>query len=49
MQFHTALARSVVRMIEAADRSLQLGGESIRLEDADVHEDLLGGRHVALA
>jgi predicted dehydrogenase len=49
MQFHTALARSVVRMIEAADRSLQLGGESIRLEDADVHADLLEGRHVALA
>jgi predicted dehydrogenase len=49
MPFHTALARSVVRMVEAADRSVKLGGEPIRLDDGDVNEGLSYGQHVALA
>ena len=32
MEFHTALARSVVRIVEAADRSLIDGGREISLE-----------------
>jgi predicted dehydrogenase len=40
MEFHTALARSVVRMVEAADRSLIEGGREISLERADMTEQL---------
>ena len=32
MEFHTALARSVVQIVEAADRSLQQGGREIHLD-----------------
>jgi predicted dehydrogenase len=40
MEFHTALARSVVRIVEAADHSLLDGGREVSLElDADI-----GGR-----
>jgi predicted dehydrogenase len=46
MEFHTALARSVVRMVEAADRSLALGGQAIELDSSDVAEKL---RDVATA
>jgi predicted dehydrogenase len=46
MEFHTALAQSVVRMIEAADRSLALGGRAIELDQSDVCERL---RNVATA
>lgn len=49
MQFHTALARSVVRMVAAADRSVQLRGEPVRLDDADVVEGLTAGMGVAFA
>jgi predicted dehydrogenase len=42
MEYHTALARSVVRMVEAADRSLQLGGQEIELDHSDVSATLAG-------
>jgi predicted dehydrogenase len=35
LPFHTALARNVVRMIEAADRSLYACGEQVALEPGD--------------
>jgi hypothetical protein len=31
MEFHTAIARSVVRIVEAADESFGLGGNEVRL------------------
>ena len=40
MRFHTALARSVVRMIEAAEHSLMSGGESVELDHSDVADTL---------
>jgi hypothetical protein len=38
MEFHTALARSVVRIVEAADRSLTEGGREISLEPGPADE-----------
>lgn len=49
MEFHTALARSVVRMVEAADRSIHLGGQEITLDVSDVGESLFAHRGLALA
>jgi predicted dehydrogenase len=49
MEFHTALARSVVQMAEAADRSLSLGGREIKLDTTGVGESLSAERNVALA
>jgi hypothetical protein len=49
MAFHTALARSVVRMVEAADRSLELGGAEVTLDHSDVGESLAGAAELALA
>jgi predicted dehydrogenase len=40
MEFHTVLARSVVRMIEAAERSLALGGQAIDLDHSDLGDRL---------
>jgi predicted dehydrogenase len=40
MEFHTALARSVVRIVEAADRSLTEGGREISLEPGPADEQL---------
>jgi predicted dehydrogenase len=37
MEFHTALARSVVRMVEAAERSMQLGGHEVALDGLDTN------------
>jgi predicted dehydrogenase len=48
MQFHTALARSVVRMVEAADQSLAAGGTEIFLEQSRL-DDALPERDLALA
>jgi predicted dehydrogenase len=48
MAFHTALARSVVRIVEAADRSLTEGGHEISLEPGPV-DDLLGTPGAELA
>ncbi len=41
MEFHTALARSVVRIVEAADRSLLQGGREISLDHADIGHHLV--------
>jgi predicted dehydrogenase len=49
MEFHTSLARSVVRMVEAADRSLRHGGVEMALDGSDVSDGLIGRRGVALA
>jgi predicted dehydrogenase len=43
MEYHTAIARSVVRLVDAADRSLREGGREITVE----HE--LGGTHLTAA
>jgi predicted dehydrogenase len=40
MEYHTAIARSVVRLVEAADRSLRDGGREITV-DQDVSESYL--------
>src|SRR5436305_5734692 len=40
MEFHTALARSVVRIVEAADISLKAGGEKVRVDQADLGNHL---------
>ena len=49
MGFHTALARSVVRIVEAADRSLREGGREIKLDSADIMDTLSARRELALA
>jgi predicted dehydrogenase len=49
MEFHTALARSVVRIVEAADRSLQLGGREVSLDSSDIGDRLSTRRDLALA
>ena len=49
MEFHTALARSVVRMVEAADRSMELGGQEVALDQSDIGAGLVAQRGLALA
>ena len=49
MEFHTALARSVVRIVEAADRSLCEGGREVSLDTADINDQLAVRREPALA
>jgi hypothetical protein len=49
VEFHTALARSVVRMVEAADRSLVHGGREVSLDHGDVGEQLAARRELAFA
>jgi predicted dehydrogenase len=49
MEFHTALARSVVRIVEAADQSLRAGGREVTLDHADISEQLFARRGLALA
>jgi predicted dehydrogenase len=49
MEFHAALARNVVRIVEAADRSLQEGGREVPLEYADLDDQLTQRREAALA
>jgi predicted dehydrogenase len=49
MEFHTALARSVVRVVEAADRSLALGGREVSLDQVPVGDQLAERREVAIA
>jgi predicted dehydrogenase len=47
MGFHTALARSVVRIVEAADRSLMAGGHEVPLEaDAVIGGQLMERREL---
>ncbi len=49
MEFHTALARSVVRIVEAADWSLQAGGKEVSLDATDVSEHLVAQQGLAAA
>jgi predicted dehydrogenase len=49
MEFHSALARSVVRIVEAADHSLLNGGIQVSLEDSGISDQLAGRRELALA
>lgn len=49
MGFHTALARSVVRIVEAADHSLLQGGREVTLDAGDIEEQLTARRELALA
>jgi predicted dehydrogenase len=47
MEFHTTVARSVVRIVEAADRSLQAGGREVSLDHTDIGRQLTGRRELA--
>jgi predicted dehydrogenase len=47
MQFHTAVARSVVRIVEAADNSLKQGGRELALTSDDVGHQLSARRGLA--
>ena len=50
LAFHTALARSVVRIVEAADESLQQGGRQVSLDHGDIADQLTTvRRELALA
>jgi hypothetical protein len=49
MEFHTALARSVVRIVEAADRSLKQGGREVSLESGEMNDQLSARPALALA
>jgi predicted dehydrogenase len=49
MEFHSALARSVVRIVEAADQSLLAGGREVALDHADMTDQLFARRGLALA
>ncbi len=49
MEYHTALARSVVRLVEAADQSLRLGGAEISLAQDDVVDELSAARELTSA
>jgi hypothetical protein len=46
MEFHTAIARSVVRIVEAADRSLRAGGGEVPLDHADISGQLAARREL---
>jgi predicted dehydrogenase len=47
MEYHTAIARSVVRLVEAADRSLREGGREITVEPDTVENNLTATRGLA--
>ena len=49
VSFHTALARSVVRIVEAADKSLTARGQEIGLNPAEIGDELSSRREFALA
>jgi len=48
-EYELALARTVVRMVEAADQSLKLGGREIKLDHADIGESFAAQRRLAIA
>jgi predicted dehydrogenase len=48
MEFHTALARSVVRIVEAADWSLRQGGREVSLDHAELGDQLVSRRGLAV-
>ncbi len=47
--FHTALARSVVRIAEAAENSLLEGGQEVKLDHTEVSAQLASRRELAFA
>ena len=47
MEFHTAIARSVVALVEAADRSLRWGGHEIALAPSDARASVSVSRDAA--
>jgi len=47
MEFHTAIARSVVRIVEAADESLRRGGHEVSLDPGDIGAQLAARRELA--
>ena len=47
MEFHTAIARSVVRIVEAADKSLRAGGCEVSLDHGDIGTHLTARRELA--
>ena len=49
MEFHTAIARSVVRVVEAADQSLRQGGREVALDHGDIGTQLVARRGLAAA
>jgi predicted dehydrogenase len=49
MPFHTALARGVVRVVEAADQSLRQGGREVSLDGSAIGRDLVAVRELAVA
>ena len=49
MPFHTALARSVVRIVEAADLSQSQGGREVSLDCGEMNDQLSARRALALA
>jgi predicted dehydrogenase len=49
MEFHTALARSVVRIVEAADQSLSRGGREVVLDSTDIGDQLFSRPGLAIA
>ena len=48
MEYHTAIARSVVRLVEAADRSLREGGREIVVEPDTGENNLTAARGLAV-
>ena len=48
MEYHTAIARSVVRLVEAADRSLREGGREITVEPDMGENNLTAARGLAV-
>jgi predicted dehydrogenase len=48
MEYHTAIARSVVRLVEAADRSLRAGGREIAVEPDIGENNLTAARGLAV-
>ncbi len=48
MEYHTAIARSVVRLVEAADQSLREGGREISVEPDVSENQLIAARGVAV-
>jgi hypothetical protein len=48
MEYHTAIARSVVRLVDAADRSLREGGREITVEQDMSQNHLTAARGLAV-
>jgi len=47
MEFQPTVARSLVRIVEAADRSIQAGGREVSLDHSDIGRQLTVRRELA--